>query len=148
MRAGGGRRAPALVVGGAVLLTGCLHGAAPAAAPAQPPTEGAGAAPTAVVSYTEGQAERGREVFDTVCSACHAAGEFRGQMFRMTWMTRPIGHFFQHISAAMPQDRPGSLSPDQYASVVAYALQLNGHPAGSRELPSDVRVLEALPWPP
>jgi len=161
--AGGGRRAPALilVLAGTCLLAGCARGAGPVATPPQPPADaeaeaavavvvaGAGTAPVAgaPVSYTEAQAERGRDVFDAVCSACHALGEFRGQMFQVTWMARPIGHFFQHISQAMPEDRPGSLTPAQYASVVAYVLQLQGHPPGGRELPADASALEAVAWP-
>jgi len=157
VRAGGGRRAPALAVAlaGACLLVvaGCVRGPGPAAPPPPPPTEaaeseaGGAGATLALVSYTEAQAERGSGVFGAVCSACHALGEFRGQMFRVTWMARPIGHFFQHISQAMPEDQPGSLTPAQYASVVAYVLQLQGHPPGGRELPADAEALETLAWP-
>ena len=120
-----------------------LAACAPAAPPAAPPRP-----PAEAGLYTKAQAERGRQVFNTTCSACHGSGEFRGRIFEATWMTRPVGHFFQHISTAMPQDRPGSLSPEAYASVVAYVLQLNGRPAGSNELSADVRALEALGWPP
>lgn len=112
--------------------------------PAPQPTP---AAPSAPAPYTSAQAQRGREVFTTICAACHGMAEFRGPLFRQTWMTRPIGDFYQHISTAMPQDQPGSLTPEQYLSVVAYVLQLNGHPAGERELPSDLTALGALAWP-
>jgi mono/diheme cytochrome c family protein len=93
------------------------------------------------------QSDQGRQVFNTICSACHALSEFRGPIFRQTWMTRPIGDFFQHISTAMPQDNPGSLTPAQYAAVVAHVLQMNGHPPGEQELPADPRVLGGMPWP-
>ena len=112
-------------------------------APASP----AGAEPTSGVSYTRAQAERGQQVFNTICSACHGMAEFRGPLFRQTWMTRPIGDFYQHISTAMPQDQPGSLRPEQYLAVVAYVLQLNGHPAGEGELPSEAAALAELAWP-
>lgn len=145
---GQGRLTLALIIAGLPVLAACTP-AAPPSAPLPAPVE---AAPTASVSadaglYTAAQAERGRRVFDTVCSTCHGLGEFHGRMFQLTWKTRPIGHFFQHISTAMPQDRPGSLSPEEYASVVAYVLQLNGYPAGSQELSTDVQALEALGWP-
>ena len=128
-------------------LAGLLGTAAcaPAVPPAVVPAEAA--APPRVVEYTPAQAERGRQVFDTVCSACHAAGEFTGRMFQLGWRTRPIGDFFQHISTAMPQDRPGTLTAEAYASVVAYVLQLNGHPAGERELSTDAAALASLRWP-
>lgn len=133
------------VAAGALGLAACAPAPPPEAPPpAAPP---ATSAPAGAGLYTLPQAERGRRVFEAACSTCHGLGEFRGRMFQLTWMTRPIGHFFQHISTAMPQDRPGSLSPEAYASVVAYVLQLNGHPAGSRELSTDLRALEALAWP-
>jgi hypothetical protein len=68
-------------------------------------------------------------------------------MFRTTWLARPVGDFFQHISTAMPQDNPGSLAPAQYAAVVAYVLQLNGHPPGARAVPADVSALGGWAWP-
>jgi hypothetical protein len=61
-------------------------------------------------------------------------------------MADPVGHLFQHISTAMPQDRPGSLSAEEYASVVAYFLQLNGRAAGDRELPADAELLGRMRW--
>ena len=100
-----------------------------------------------MVSYTEAQAEQGREVFNISCSTCHAEAEFRGPMFLNTWMARPLGQYFQHILNTMPQDSPGSLTLEQYAAVVAYTLQLNGHPAGSQEVPSETAALDALAWP-
>lgn len=96
--------------------------------------------------YTNEQADRGERVFTMICSTCHGRTEFTGAMFQMTWMREPIGSLFQHISAAMPQDNPGSLSPEEYASVVAYLLRLNERPAGTVELPSDPEVLGELRW--
>ena len=147
-------------VGAALLLAGCASGgpeaspqpAAPAApAAAQPPAAGgsggATPTPTSAASYTAAQAERGRQVFSTVCSSCHAINEFRGQQFQLSWRTLPIGDFYQFISTAMPQDQPGSLRPEQYAAVVAHVLQLNGAPVGTSELPADVSALRGMAWP-
>jgi mono/diheme cytochrome c family protein len=145
------------VVAAMVLVTGCSSGVSlsPGPPPEPPPPvttvpgvpESVGPAPPALVSYTAIQARQGREAFEATCSACHALGEFRGQMFRMTWMARPIGHFYQLIATTMPQDAPGSLEPADYAAVVAYILQLNGHPAGSVELPPGFDALAGLAWP-
>ena len=44
----------------------------------------------------------------------------------------------------MPEGDPGSLSPAQYASVVAYLLQLNGYPAGEAALPTALSALRAM----
>ena len=96
--------------------------------------------------YTAEQAAAGQRVFTTVCAVCHGRNEFTGPIFALTWMQEPVGHLFQHISTAMPQDDPGSLAPEEYAAVVAYMLQLNARPAGDRPLPTDVEALGRLRW--
>ncbi len=85
-------------------------------------------------------------MFGSVCSVCHGRNEFRGPIFELTWIAEPVGHLFQHISTTMPQDRPGSLSLEEYASIVAYFLELNGREAGDRELPADGSVLNSMRW--
>jgi mono/diheme cytochrome c family protein len=99
-----------------------------------------------VAFFTLDQATRGQLVFTTVCAVCHGRNEFTGPIFALTWMADPVGHLFQHISTAMPQDRPGSLSAEEYASIVAYFLQLNGRAAGDRELPADAELLGRMRW--
>jgi hypothetical protein len=37
----------------------------------------------------------------------------------------------------MPPDRPGQLSPQTYADLVAFLLSNNGYPPGDKELPTD-----------
>jgi mono/diheme cytochrome c family protein len=96
--------------------------------------------------FTAEQATRGQGVFTAICSACHGRNEFTGPIFALTWMADPVGNLFQHISTAMPQDRPGSLSAEQYAAVVAYMLQLNGRTAGDQELPADAELLGRMRW--
>jgi hypothetical protein len=61
-------------------------------------------------------------------------------------MADPVGDLFEHISTNMPQDNPGSLSAAEYASIVAYILQLNGRPAGDEELPTDAELLNRMRW--
>ena len=112
------------------------------ASPPQPP-----ATPEpARAFYTAEQAAEGQRVFTTVCAVCHGRNEFTGPIFQLTWMEEPVGHLFEHVSTAMPQDDPGSLAPEEYAAVVAYLLQLNGRPAGERPLPADAEVLGRLTW--
>ena len=96
--------------------------------------------------YTSAQAERGERVFSTVCSACHGGSQFTGPIFELTWMADPLGHLFEHISMTMPQDRPGSLSNEEYAAILAYFLQVNGREAGDLELPADVELLNTIRW--
>ncbi|HET9948376.1 MAG TPA: cytochrome c [Longimicrobiales bacterium] len=111
------------------------------------PAAGAPAAGAPVAAtYTTEQADRGGQVFGTVCSACHGRREFTGPIFELTWMAEPVGALFQHISTAMPRDDPGSLTAEEYAAVVAYMLRLNGRPPGERELPADAEALARMRW--
>lgn len=113
--------------------------------------EVAAAAPAPVLNaaagiYTVSQADQGEQIFTRVCGVCHARHEFTGPMFEMTWMAESVGDLFQHISTAMPQDRPGSLEPEEYAAVVAHLLRLNGRPPGSDPLPPDPEILGRIRW--
>jgi hypothetical protein len=47
---------------------------------------------------------------------------------------RTVGDVYGFTSTQMPLDKPGSLSPAAYAALIAYLLQENGHPAGTRAL--------------
>jgi hypothetical protein len=50
------------------------------------------------------------------------------------------------ISTTMPQDNPASLALQEYADILAYLMQLNGMPSGSRELPGNQEALNAIPF--
>ena len=128
-----------------LFFVGGMAGCASAAPGPPGPVETASAEPAFAV-FTAEQATRGQRVFTTVCSACHGRNEFTGPIFAFTWMAEPVGGLFQHISTKMPQDRPGSLSGEEYAAVVAYILQLNGRPAGDRKLPADAELLGRMRW--
>jgi len=44
----------------------------------------------------------------------------------------------------MPKNEPGSLTPQEYADVVAYLLRMNRMPPGSDELSTDVATLKKI----
>ena len=94
--------------------------------------------------FTEAQASRGEATFRRVCSACHDTGEFTGGRFRLTWVGQSAGDLFDTIATLMPEGDPGSLTPAQYAAVVAYLLQVNGYPAGETDLPTSLSALRGL----
>lgn len=94
--------------------------------------------------YSEEQAREGRQVFDVECSLCHAPSEFSGRIFQLSWTGRPLGALFSQIRGTMPLDRPGALTPAQYAAVVAYLLELNGYPAGESLLPAEAEELSRI----
>ncbi len=113
-----------------------------AGAPLGPPP--AASQPLLEGVFTAAQAARGARTFDEVCAGCHDSGEFAGARFRLGWVDRSVGELFDIISTLMPEGDPGSLSPGEYAAVVAYLLQLNGYPAGETPLPANLSALQAL----
>ena len=145
------RRAPAA---GVVLGAGLIWAAwasAPAVEsaerPAAPAAHGAaGQSGGSVLDgvFTESQASRGEATFRRVCSACHDTNEFSGGRFRLTWVGQSAADLYDTIATLMPEGDPGSLTPAQYAGVVAYLLQLNGYPAGEAALPTSLSALRGL----
>lgn len=102
--------------------------------------------------FTAAQASDGEETFRQACMVCHATDEFAGVRFSFRWSGLTAGDVFEVVSTLMPEDDPGSLRPDEYASVVAYMLNLNGYPSGTTPLPADLTALrrvriEAAPAP-
>jgi glycine/D-amino acid oxidase-like deaminating enzyme len=94
--------------------------------------------------YTQGQARKGADTYNRYCSACHTPAEHTGEAFQSTWNGRTAFELFDSLRATMPSDDPGSLSHGQYTDIVAYLLQLNGMPAGSRRLSDDRKQLELV----
>jgi cytochrome c len=113
----------------------------PAAAPTLQPTP---SGPTA------GQlAATGKTVFETKCAKCH--GE-NGQGVTAPPNIGPqaqLGKYntaqglYAYVSANMPQDAPGSLSPQEYLQVVSYLLVQNGY--AKPETPIDPNNLQGIP---
>ena len=52
------------------------------------------------------------------------------------------------IIETMPQDAPGTLTPEETAGIVAYILQGNRVPVGGTELPHDPVALADIPFDP
>jgi mono/diheme cytochrome c family protein len=94
--------------------------------------------------YSDGQAKKGEKTYAKHCSACHELFYFTGSRFEETWAGHPAFDLFDRIQSSMPQDRPGSLSKQQYAEVVAYILKLNGYPPGREALPSEPEALKVV----
>jgi alcohol dehydrogenase (cytochrome c) len=91
--------------------------------------------------YTSAQASRGATVYTQSCVNCHGAnlqGEsapaLTGQIFRQAYGSGTAAQLYDFISRQMPQDKPASLSQQQYLDVTAYILSRNGFAAGSAPL--------------
>ena len=98
------------------------------------------------VSFSAAQAERGQVAYRSNCQDCHGAslddGEFggpplKGGYFRGRWGSGNASVLFGMLSGVMPPDRPGQLSPQTYADLMAFILSRNGYPAGDKEFPTD-----------
>jgi mono/diheme cytochrome c family protein len=94
--------------------------------------------------YTEAQAARGEETFAGICQSCHTKTEYTRATFSSKWGGRPLWELYFNISTMMPQNDPGSLTPQEYAQVLAFILKQNGMPAGREELPADSVVLKTI----
>ena len=102
--------------------------------------------------YTGEQASRGEKAFVEACSNCHGrtlegadmTPALTGGAFMANWDGLTVGDLFDRIRISMPADRPGSLSRQEDADVIAYILQFNQFPAGKEELPREVQILKQI----
>jgi mono/diheme cytochrome c family protein len=94
--------------------------------------------------FTSTQADRGRQQFQQTCTSCHSPSEHTGRKFESKWQGTTVGDLFELVSTTMPQADPGSLTPDDYSSIVAFFLSETGYKAGAKELPSDLDSLRKI----
>ncbi|PYS19178.1 MAG: hypothetical protein DMG17_03565 [Acidobacteria bacterium] len=102
--------------------------------------------------YNDTQARRGEAVFLEACSNCHGRSlegadmtpALTGGAFMANWDGLTVGDLFDRIRISMPADRPGSLSRQEDADVVAYILRFNEFPSGKEELPREVQILKQI----
>ena len=102
--------------------------------------------------YSDAQAGRGAAVYQTACASCHGdklqgkgqTPRLTGSDFVMNWSGMTIGDLFDKIQTSMPADKPGTLSREQNASLVAYLLSANKFPSGKAELSSDAERLRQI----
>lgn len=92
--------------------------------------------------YTDAQAADGAKLYATRCAMCHGR-QLEGTYeipalqgrFIANWSRAPLSNLNDYIARAMPQFAPGSLKPDETASIIAYLLKQNDLPAGTEALP-------------
>jgi mono/diheme cytochrome c family protein len=94
--------------------------------------------------YTAGQASRGEQTYMNICVACHPPGTYTAPAFREHWNGARVSDLFALVSQTMPKQEPATLTPDEYADVVAYLLKINGAPTGKTELPADAAALKRI----
>ena len=94
--------------------------------------------------YTKAQADRAKAQFTKMCADCHpfnvAAKKkpddvlLGDEPFVKAWDGRTLAEMFTTIVMTMPNDGSGEVSDAEGVDLVAYILQQNGYPAGSRPL--------------
>ncbi|HTX16362.1 MAG TPA: cytochrome c [Candidatus Baltobacteraceae bacterium] len=102
--------------------------------------------------YTDAQAKQGKDVYSQNCASCHlddlsGSGQalpLAGDSFMQSWEGQTVDDLFEVIHDTMPQDKPGTLTPDQVVNAIAYILQFNKFPSGQTALPSDPAALKAI----
>jgi len=103
--------------------------------------------------YTEEQATRGEALYGEHCVRCHGAtlqgnGEGAKSLtdatFKSTWNGISMGALFDRVRLSMPQDKPGSLTRQQVADLLAFILRANRFPAGKDELVRQTDLLNAI----
>lgn len=99
--------------------------------------------------FTEEQAQRGRNIYQSKCAMCHGAGlegqgpnsPLTGTAFLDKWNGQTVADLFTKTIVMMPAINPGSMTPKETADVISYILSANKFPAGKTELGSDPQSL-------
>lgn len=91
--------------------------------------------------YTAEQAVKGKDLYAMHCVSCHTAISHTGPEFAAKWEGRLFWDLFSFVRESMPKSEPGSLTPREYVTVLAYMLEMNGMPPGASELPADSSAL-------
>ncbi len=102
--------------------------------------------------YTQAQEKRGEALYAEQCASCHgltlnggeSAPPLSGGEFMSNWNTLTVGDLFDRIRSTMPADRPGHLTRDQTADIVARILAGNDFPAGNTELERQSEALKQI----
>ena len=141
------RRVMAAVAGIAVLLGAAVARASSASAGRLPSRRAvADSVPRTTLAgvFTLEQAARGKDIYLAQCQSCHAAITHTGPVFRRNWSGRALADLYTFVSTRMPKSDPASLSPESYADLLAYVLQMNRMPAGTSEIAPDITALQRV----
>lgn len=105
-------------------------------------------------TYTAQQAERGKAAYAKHCSECHGADgkagkatPLVGDLFMMHWESKSVEELFHKTRDTMPRGTPAAVSDKDKLDILAYVLQQNSFPAGTRDLTDDPRLatLQIMP---
>lgn len=93
--------------------------------------------------YTAVQATTGQVLYAQTCENCHQPAKFTGAEWTRAYVGRPLAEV-NGAMTEMPADNPGTLTPDDIASLIAYFLQMNNYPAGQAPLSGAPDALKSI----
>jgi len=102
--------------------------------------------------YSSEQARRGQARYNEQCASCHgqaleggeSAPPLAGGEFLSNWGGLSVGELFDRTRSTMPQSKPGSLSREANAEILAYVFSANQFPAGKADMPQASEVLKEI----
>jgi len=102
--------------------------------------------------FTAAQAKRGGDVYAQHCLECHGetlqgdgtASALAGPGFRDDFNGVKLSEMLDRTRKTMPDDKPGTMSRQQIADVLAYVFSVNKFPAGDAELPTQAELLNQI----
>ena len=102
--------------------------------------------------FSADQAKRGQARYRELCASCHgdtleggeSAPPLAGGEFLSNWNTLSVGDLFDRTRSTMPQSKPGSLSREANAEIMAYLLSANQFPSGKEALPQSSEALKEI----
>jgi mono/diheme cytochrome c family protein len=102
--------------------------------------------------FSAEQARRGQERYAAQCAVCHgdslsggeSAPPLAGGEFLSNWNGLTVGDLFDRTRNTMPQSKPGSLSRQANAEIIAFILSSNQFPAGKDDMPQASEVLREI----
>ena len=80
---------------------------------------------SAIAGAQEADVQRGATVFQGFCTRCHIPFELQMRL-RNDWYGHSGAELLQRISATMPAEGAGTLTPQQYLDVTAFVLSIGG----------------------
>lgn len=102
--------------------------------------------------YTTNQAASGAKAYRKTCASCHGANlegamgpALVGKQFWLAYGGKKISTLWSAVHTQMPMMAPGSVSARNSLNIMAFLLQKNGLPSGSRPLDDTVDLSKALP---
>src|SRR5262249_46444012 len=98
--------------------------------------------------YTAQQAAAGQASYQANCAGGHQqnlggsgdAPPLRGTQFVTNWGPRTTRELLSFMQLTMPPARPGVMSTEEYAGIVAFILQSNGVAPGTQALTANTEV--------